>query len=159
MSSNTLRVPGPARTPSENRVQNTSGYSTPTFAGKDAQRAQVVAAVAAKGFVPKELVAGEVAWFYDQLGIVDTYFATETVDEICDHIIGLFGAKVVAFTKHDMSSLEIELEKIQRGTNPGDKDGALFIHTSPPGVTSTEGPGATCKRRCVGIRSANHILN
>ncbi|KZV84784.1 hypothetical protein EXIGLDRAFT_559959, partial [Exidia glandulosa HHB12029] len=56
-------------------VQNTSGYSTPTFAGKDTQRAQVVAAVASKGFIPSELVQNEVAWFYDQLGIDDTYFA------------------------------------------------------------------------------------
>ena len=41
---------------------------------------------------PQELVAGEVAWFYDQLGIDDTYFASESVDEICDHIIALYGA-------------------------------------------------------------------
>lgn len=153
MSSSTLRVPGAARTTSDGstpRVQNTSGYSTPTFTGKDAQRAQVVAAVANKGFVPAELVQHEVAWFYDSLGIDDTYFASETVDEICDHIIALFGAKVVAFTKHDMNRLEIELEKIQKPTGqPGDRDGALFIHTSPPGVTSTEGPGATCERRYV----------
>ncbi|EJD34372.1 NAD-dependent glutamate dehydrogenase [Auricularia subglabra TFB-10046 SS5] len=153
MASSTLRVPGQAngapRASSESRLQlkNTSGYSTPTFAGKDAQRAQVVAAVAAKGFVPAELVQLEVAWFYDQLGIDDTYFASETVEEICDHIIALFGAKVVAYTKHDMDRLEIDLEKIQRPSQPGDRDGALFIHTSPPGVTSTEGPGATCERR------------
>jgi len=27
------------------------------------------------------------------------------------------------------------------------QDTAVFIHTSPPGITSTEGPGATCERR------------
>jgi len=131
------------------RLQNISGYSTPTFTAKSAQRQVVVAAVALKGFVPAELVPLEVAWFYDQLGIDDTYFANESSDEICDHIIALYGAKVVAYTKKDMQQLGIDLEKIQKPVNPGDRDGALFIHTSPPGITVTEGPGATCERRFV----------
>jgi len=64
------------------RLQNTSGYSTPIFTGKSAQRSAVEAAVALKGFVPAELVPLEVACFYDQLGIDDTYFANESSDEI-----------------------------------------------------------------------------
>jgi hypothetical protein len=46
-----------------------SGYHTPVFAGKAAQRQKVEAFVLTKGFLPKELVALEVAWFYDNLGI------------------------------------------------------------------------------------------
>lgn len=33
-----------------------------------------------KGFVPQELVTHEVSWFYSNLGIDDTYFASETID-------------------------------------------------------------------------------
>jgi glutamate dehydrogenase len=93
-----------------------------------------------KGFIPRELVAGEVKWFYTNLGIDDTYFANESRNVISDHIIALFGAKIMAYTKHDPSKLVIDLEKI-------DENGAVFIHTSPPGLTATEGPGATCEAR------------
>ena len=95
-----------------------------------------------QGFLPRELVANEVNWFYSHLGIDDTYFASESVEVITDHIVALYGAKVLAYTKHDPSKLVIDLEHI----DPNGK-GATFIHTSPPGKTSTEGPGATCETR------------
>ncbi|KIJ45958.1 hypothetical protein M422DRAFT_29602 [Sphaerobolus stellatus SS14] len=132
------------------RVKNVPGYTTPAFAGKKAQRDKVQESVTAKGFIPRELVRNEVTWFYDSLGIEDTYFANESVEVISDHVIALYGAKVLAYTKHAPDQLVIELEKI---TKPGDeqdtgrKEGAFFIHTSAPGVSSTQGPGATCERR------------
>lgn len=58
---------------------------------------------------------------------------------ITDHIIALFAAKTLAYTKHS-TQLVIDLEKIT-------ENGALFIHTSAPGVTVREGPGAVCERR------------
>ncbi|TFK48742.1 NADH-dependent glutamate dehydrogenase [Heliocybe sulcata] len=137
-----LNVPG-ARSSSDasvHRIKNIPGYSTPIFKEKDEQRVQVQANVTAKGFIPRELVGNEVNWFYDHLGIDDTYFQNETVEVISDHIIALFGAKVLAYTKHDPNSLVIDLEKM-------DERGATFIHTSAPGRTSTEGPGASCETR------------
>ncbi|KAG2354643.1 NADH-dependent glutamate dehydrogenase [Suillus spraguei] len=124
------------------RVKNLPGYTTPVFKGKEEQRAKVQADVAAKGFIPRELVANEVNWFYSQLGIDDTYFQNESPSVISDHIIALFGAKVLAYTKHDLNKLVIDLERIDEKGN-----GATFIHTSLPGLTSTEGPGATCESR------------
>src|ERR1700741_4612964 len=79
-----------------------------------------------QGFIPRELVPNEVNWFYSQLGIDDTYFSNESVQVISDHIIALFGAKVLAYTKHDPAMLVIDLEKI-------DENHAVFIHTSAPG--------------------------
>ena len=87
-------------------------------------------------------MANEVRWFYSNLGIDDTYFQNESREVISDHIIALFGAKILAYTKHDPSTLVIDLEKVDEKGN-----GATFIHTSPPGLTSTEGPGATCEAR------------
>ncbi|KAF7296671.1 NAD-specific glutamate dehydrogenase [Mycena chlorophos] len=139
-----LTVPGrPPLTSgsSDNLIKDVPGYTTPVFAGKDAQRQQVEAEVGNKGFIPASLVAAEVSWFYTNLGIDDTYFANESVHVICDHIIALYAAKIQAYTKHDANSLVIDLEKIVDGT------GATFIHTSPPGVTTTEGPGSTCEGR------------
>ncbi|CCM05749.1 uncharacterized protein FIBRA_07981 [Fibroporia radiculosa] len=123
-----------------NRIKNVPGYTTPVFKGKEEQRAKVQANVAAKGFIPRELVPNEVNWFYSHLGIDDTYFQAESIDVISDHIIALFGAKVLAYTKHDPTTLAIDLEKV-------DENGATFIHTSSPGKTATEGPGATCESR------------
>ncbi|OJT02203.1 NAD-specific glutamate dehydrogenase [Trametes pubescens] len=134
-----LQVPGQHAEVSH-RLKNVPGYTTPVFAGKEEQRAKVQANVAAKGFIPRELVVNEVNWFYTHLGIDDTYFQSESVEVISDHIIALFGAKVLAYTKHDPSKLVIDLEKI-------DENGATFIHSSSPGKTSTEGPGATCESR------------
>ncbi|KAL5524325.1 GDH2 [Sanghuangporus sanghuang] len=123
-------------------LTNAPGYTTPVFKGKDAQRREVERLVAQGGFVPPELVANEVAWFYDHLGIDDTYFTAESAQGVADHILALYGAKILAFTKHDPSALTIELEKI----NP-DGSGATFIHNSQPGVTASSGPGATCEKR------------
>lgn len=139
------RPNGTSRTISEaslQRVKNLPGYTTPVFKEKEEQRAKVQAEVANKGFMPRELVANEVNWFYSHLGIDDTYFQNESVSVISDHIIALFGAKVLAFTKHDPNKLVIDLEKIDEKGN-----GATFIHTSRPGLTSKEGPGATCESR------------
>ncbi|KAF9241089.1 NADH-dependent glutamate dehydrogenase [Melanogaster broomeanus] len=143
---NGLHVSAPnSRTSSEGslqRVKNLPGYATPVFKGKEEQRAKVQAEVAAKGFIPTALVANEVNWFYSHLGIDDTYFQNESTSVISDHVIALFGAKVLAFTKHEPNELVIDLERIDEKGN-----GATFIHTSAPGLTSTEGPGATCESR------------
>ena len=63
---------------------------------------------------------------------------------MCDHILALFGAKLLAYTKHDPNTLVIDLERIDQSEAAA---GATFIHTSPPGKTVTEGPGATCEAR------------
>ncbi|KAI0824001.1 NAD-specific glutamate dehydrogenase [Trametes gibbosa] len=136
-----LQVPG-QHAEGVYRLKNVPGYSTPVFKGKEEQRAKVQTTVAAKGFIPRELIVNEVNWFYSHLGIDDTYFQSESVEVISDHIIALFGAKVLAYTKHDPSKLVIDLEKIDENGS-----GATFIHTSSPGKTSTEGPGATCETR------------
>jgi NAD-specific glutamate dehydrogenase len=105
---------------------------------------------AQQGFIPREFVRNEVAWFYTQLGIDDTYFTNESPDVISDHVLALYGAKVLAFTKHDPTKLVIDLERIDENG-----EGATFIHTSAPGVTALEGPGATCESRYV-IVISNH---
>jgi glutamate dehydrogenase len=144
------------------KVKNLPGYTTPVFTGKEEQRAKVQENVAAKvrtspnsrawtlissfsptqGFIPRELVAHEVQWFYAHLGIDDTYFRNESIEVISDHIIALFGAKVLAYTKHDPSKLVIDLEKTD-----DDGNGATFIHSSSPGLTATEGPGSLVEPR------------
>ncbi|KIP04238.1 hypothetical protein PHLGIDRAFT_76237 [Phlebiopsis gigantea 11061_1 CR5-6] len=140
-----LSVPGQRPASGEpllHRVKNVPGYSTPVFKGKEEQRAKVQASIASTGFIPRELVANEVSWFYSHLGIDDTYFSSESVEVITDHIVALYGAKILAYTKHDPSKLTIDLEHIDSSGK-----GATFIHTSPPGKTSTEGPGSTCETR------------
>jgi glutamate dehydrogenase len=128
--SDRLRVPGiytaakPSSDSSLNVVKNVPGYKTPVFSGKAEQRARVQEKVTAKGFLPNELVKFEVDWFYDSLGIEENYFANEAEEVITDHIIALFAAKTLAYTKHS-DQLVIELEKIT-------ENGALFIHTSAP---------------------------
>lgn len=63
-----------------------SGYKDTPFAGKGEQAQEAIARIRENGFIPSELVEGEVTWFYENLGIDDQYFALEQLSTICDHI-------------------------------------------------------------------------
>ena len=74
----------------------------------------------------------------------------ETPEIIADHVLALYSAKLLAFTKHDPEQLVIDLEKITpegKAEESGTKEGAIFIHSSKAGVSVTEGPGATVEKR------------
>ena len=105
--------------------------------------------LAESGFIPQELVSGEVDWFYNHLGIDNTYFLGEKPDVIADHVLALYSAKLLAYTKHDPEKLVIDLEKItpEGEVKEKGKPGAVFIHTSKAGVTVTKGPGSTVEKR------------
>ncbi|CAO1629428.1 unnamed protein product [Sympodiomycopsis kandeliae] len=112
-------------------IPNANGYIETKFAGKQEQAKQVAARISETGFIPSELVDNEVTWFYENLGIDDQYFALESLNTICDHIVALYGAKVLAYTKHS-DTLEIDLEHETQ-------NGAVFIHSSSPGASVTTG--------------------
>ncbi|KAI7864292.1 Glutamate/Leucine/Phenylalanine/Valine dehydrogenase-domain-containing protein [Spinellus fusiger] len=112
------------------------GYNANVFAGKKEQMVQVCEHLTETGFLPKELVENEVVWFYNNLGIDDFYFALEPVETIANHIMALYGAKIMAYTKHE-NSLEINLEKES-------EDSSVYIHSSQPGVSQLQGP--QCER-------------
>ncbi|KAK8846866.1 hypothetical protein IAR55_005956 [Kwoniella newhampshirensis] len=133
---------------SGNRIRkDTIGYKSSPFPAKANQQATVARILAESGFMPQELVQGEVDWFYNQLGIENSYFLWEQPEAIADHVLALFSAKLLAYTKHDPEKLMIDLEKIiPEGQDKG-REGAVFIHTSKAGVTVTEGPGSTVEKR------------
>ncbi|KAH7392382.1 Glutamate/Leucine/Phenylalanine/Valine dehydrogenase-domain-containing protein [Phaeosphaeria sp. MPI-PUGE-AT-0046c] len=109
-----------------------SGYVAPTFEGKEKQMEAVMDGVEQKGFMPPELVEDETRWFYDQLGIDDMYFATETVDAIINHIHSLYAAKIAAYARDDkMPDIRLDKEAV---------DHAVYIDTSKPGVSVIGGP-------------------
>lgn len=85
-----------------------------------------------KGFIPPEFVESETNWFYNELGIDDMYFQTETVPAIVNHILSLYAGKVAAFARDD-GRLEIRLDKEA-------VDHAVYIDTSKPGVSVIDGP-------------------
>jgi len=60
------------------------------------------------------------------------YFSTEATDAIVNHIHSLYAAKLAAFARSD-KRLEIRLDKEAA-------DHAVYIDTSTPGVTVTNGP-------------------
>ncbi|WWC59390.1 uncharacterized protein I303_101945 [Kwoniella dejecticola CBS 10117] len=131
-----------------NRIRkDTIGYKSSPFPAKADQQANVSRILAESGFMPQELVHGEVDWFYNHLGIENSYFLWEKPDTIADHVLALFSAKLLAYTKHDPEKLVIDLEKITPEGQEKGHEGAVFIHTSKAGVTVTEGPGATVEQR------------
>ncbi|KAI9679703.1 MAG: NAD-dependent glutamate dehydrogenase [Bathelium mastoideum] len=134
------RVPSPQPThlsvPGSNRQflveKDEPGYVAPKFEGKEEQMEEVMDKVEEKGFIPEDFVDSETKWFYNELGIDDSYFATETADAIVSHIHSLYAAKVAAYARDD-KKLEMRLDK-EAG------DHAVYIDTSKPGVTDEHGP-------------------
>jgi glutamate dehydrogenase len=129
-------------------LTRSSGYKASPFPLKADQEAKVAQILAESGFLPNELVHGEVDWFYNHLGIDNTYFLSESPEAIADHVLALYSAKLLAYTKHDPERLVIDLEKITpEGEKKDGREGAVFIHTSKAGVSVVEGPGATVEKR------------
>ncbi|KAG5440165.1 hypothetical protein PCANB_001734 [Pneumocystis canis] len=120
-------------TPQDHRLSDgTSGYSETHFDGKHDQMQLVAAHLEKQGFIPKDLVKNETIWFYENLGIDDMYFQKENITVIANHILALYSAKIIAFSRHS-KELEIRLEK-------EDEDHAVYIDTSIPGETNLKGP-------------------
>ncbi|CEP16936.1 hypothetical protein [Parasitella parasitica] len=113
-------------------LDNESGYAANVFAEKDKQMLEVSENLEKLGFLPKELVEIEVKWFYNNLNIDDYYFALESVDTISNHIMSLYGAKILAYTKNE-KVLDINLQKETENS-------AVYIHSSEPGVSKIYGP-------------------
>ncbi|KAK7184585.1 glutamate dehydrogenase (NADP(+)) gdh1 [Paraphaeosphaeria sporulosa] len=109
-----------------------SGYVAQKFDGKEKQMEEVMDGIEEKGFLPTEFVETETQWFYNELGIDDMYFATESVDTIVNHVLSLYAAKVAAYARQD-KRLEIRLDKEA-------EDHAVYIDTSRPGVSVVDGP-------------------
>ncbi|KAI8393292.1 Glutamate/Leucine/Phenylalanine/Valine dehydrogenase-domain-containing protein [Radiomyces spectabilis] len=118
-------------------IEDICGYNTNVFAGKNEQMGEVCAYLEKTGFLPPSLVENEVSWFYGNLGIDDYYFALESVETIANHIMALYGAKILAYTKNE-NVLDINLEKES-------EDSSIYIHSSRPGVSQVKGP--QCEKR------------
>lgn len=126
-----LQLPSPAVSVSD-FAAGSDGYADNQFASKAEQMSEVVSIIASKGFIPEPLIEAEVAWFYNNLGIDNMYFSMESAQLIANHIMALYSAKMTAFLK-DTNSLDIDLEQEH-------EDGAVYIHSSKPGVSTLSGP-------------------
>ncbi|KAJ1911607.1 NAD-dependent glutamate dehydrogenase [Tieghemiomyces parasiticus] len=113
-------------------TEHSPDYSANIYEGKQDQMLRVSAVLEKMGFIPKELIQHEITWFYNNLGIDDMYFMLENDETIANHILALYGAQVSSFSQSN-SELDINLEKES-------EDGAVFIHTSLPGVSEIQGP-------------------
>lgn len=125
-----LSVPG--HPDSSRYIDAGPGYKAAPFEGKEKQLDSVIRDLEAKGFIPNALIENETLWFYNNLGIDDSYFSTESVGAIVNHIIALYGAKVAAYARDD-KQLEIRLDREA-------EDHAVYIDTSQPGVSRLSGP-------------------
>ena len=119
-------------TPEDHKIANTVGYTDTVFHGKAVQAAKVQEVLEEKGFIPRDVISSEVAWFYENLGIDDTYFALESVDTIANHVMALYGAKIIEFT-NDSHELNIDLKRDH-------EDGAVYVYSSPAGKAAPNAP-------------------
>lgn len=76
-----------------------SGYHPVKFAGKTEQESKVMDAIDATGLMPEQLIEQETKWFYNDLGIDDTFFAAETTESIAAHVLAFYASKVEAYSR------------------------------------------------------------
>ena len=83
-------------------------------------------------WIPEDRIDSQIEWFYNDLGIDDVYFQTETVEAISSHITSLYAAKVAAVAREDKrEEIRLDMEAA---------DHAIYIDTSEPGVSNSGGP-------------------
>jgi glutamate dehydrogenase len=83
-------------------------------------------------WIPEDRVDNQIEWFYNELGIDDVYFQAQSVQAISNHITSLYAAKVASATREDhREEIRLDLEA---------DDSAVYIDTSEPGVSNSEGP-------------------
>jgi glutamate dehydrogenase len=88
--------------------------------------------IAAGEWIPQNRIDRQVEWFYNELGIDDVYFRTESIEVISNHITSLYAAKIAAATREDKrEEIRLDLET---------EDHAVYIDTSEPGVSHIDGP-------------------
>lgn len=121
-------------TPADHRLTRSAsiGYNPFKFAGKLSQRDLVVKALTKRQMIPQQKVQDEVDFFYEKLGIDDLYFSEESVETIAGHILSLYGAKCSSSSGSE-GNLQVKLRQEA-------EDHAVYIDTSFPGVTDTQGP-------------------
>ncbi|KAL3425596.1 NAD-specific glutamate dehydrogenase [Phlyctema vagabunda] len=110
----------------------TVGYIAPEFKGRKAQMDSVREKLSEGAWIPENLIDIQIRWFYDDLGIDDVYFQTESVEAIVSHITSLYAAKIAAFAREDKrQEIRLDMEA---------EDHAIYIDTSEPGVSALDGP-------------------
>ncbi|KAI9732231.1 MAG: NAD-dependent glutamate dehydrogenase [Claussenomyces sp. TS43310] len=110
----------------------TVGYVAPKFPGKKDQVEEVKALISEGAWIPKHRIDNQVNWFYNDLGIDDVYFQTETAEAIASHITSLYAAKVASFARIDKrEEIRLDMEAV---------DHAIYIDTSEPGISAVAGP-------------------
>lgn len=72
------------------------GYIATDFEGKESQMSEVMDALDKTGLIPDSIIEPETLFFYNDLGIDNTYFASESVENITANILALYSAKVAA---------------------------------------------------------------
>jgi glutamate dehydrogenase len=88
-----------------------NGYIASVFESKNAQIANVMDELDSCGLIPENLIESETKFFYNDLGIDDTYFASESVSNIVSNILALYSAKINASINGNTSN-DIRFKKI-----------------------------------------------
>lgn len=111
--------------------EDARGYTSTVFEGKPAQMKEVINALASKNLIPIDRIAHEVEWFYNSLGIDESYFAYDSVENIASYILSLYSAKVNADSLPE-NEWDLRFQRIL-------SDHAVFLDLSIPGESNTTG--------------------
>ncbi|KAG0676497.1 NAD-dependent glutamate dehydrogenase [Pichia californica] len=98
-----------------------TGYIPSVFELKNDQLLKVMDALDKSGLIPENLIESETKFFYENLGIDDTYFSNESIDNIVSNILSIYSAKIDSKINNNTS---IHFKKISI-----DKHHAVYFET------------------------------
>lgn len=88
-----------------------NGYIPSVFKLKTDQMNKVMDKLDQIGLIPENLIEEETKFFYENLGIEDTYFESESIDNIVSNILAIYSSKIDA-TINNKKSTSIHFKKI-----------------------------------------------
>ncbi|KAH8150618.1 uncharacterized protein LAJ45_05314 [Morchella importuna] len=106
------------------------GYFPGQFPGKDEQMFIVMNYLEGVSYIPDEFIERETESFYKSLGIDDSYFKTETVENVANNILSLYAAKVHSFSRKKVLDICFATES---------QNHAVFFDSTEPGVSVLSG--------------------
>lgn len=85
-----------------------NGYIPSIFESKNDQFLKVMDYLDKSGLIPENLIESETKFFYENLGINDTYFSNESIENIASNILSIYSAKINSKINNNINQIHFK---------------------------------------------------
>lgn len=128
-------------------MQNRSRFLEEVKEAKSILATLVSSIITSKGFIHQRLIFREVDWFFNQLGLEDSYFVVNEADIIADHIQCIYASKILAATSSGVQDYDLKSEHENSGQSKSQTKWFFSSETFLIQSSDVCGPFKSRKRR------------